>query len=341
MKRALLLVGLRAGLRSVALPTMGLALVLFLLAPQEPAPLPGVPSAGAATASAWWLAALLLVPLVAATAAGRSREEGAWLSALGVGWRGACFVPAGLLVASILPIASITAALELGRPAEPMWRLERSVDLGGPTRIPAGETARLQVRTGERGRGARLSVTLASAGGAGPTAFVRAWAAPVETLSEAPGGSMEEQALVDGRARVPILVSDSSEVLLVTIENAGPADVVVPRGRMLALETPVLDPRRGSLEFGLVLLSLISLVALASRLLRVGLGITLATVGALTVALGLALLPGNPARGAAHALATLAEGRLAPIPGLGELWPLLLMGLLVAWPARFAGRWTR
>lgn len=331
-------IGWRRGLRGIVLPAVGLALLLAVVAPQEPAAVGGLPEAVPGRGAGWLLGALVLTPLAAWQAARPGAARRTWSRSLPGAGRLALGEAVGLGLACAVAVAVVGLGVEARQEPGSAWRQVRSVDLGSARRVPAGQELAVALDPGAAPRGARLGVEVASGGGAGPTTAVRLLVQDASLGREegAPAAALGPPVVVDGVARLrsPLPRAGAGPVRLV-VACMGPGDAVVRGGRSVVLEVPVASGRLGSLELGLLLLgdlfALIMAVAGARALLGRGVaaaaGLALVTAGWLEV---LALpLPGLEF---ARALALAGRGALAPLPGLGA-WAALLLLPLAAWCA--------
>ena len=331
-------IGWRRGLRGITVPALGVALLLAVVAPQEPATVGGLPEAVPGRGAGWLLGALVLLPLTAWQAARPREARRTWSRSLPGAVRLALGEGVGLGLACVLAVAAVGLGVEARQEPGTAWRQVRSVDLGSARRVPAGEELAVALDPGAAPAGARLGVEVASGGGAGPTAGVRLLVEPVERepAEEARASVRGPLTVVDGVARLRgTLPGGSRGPVRLVVACEGPGDAVVRGGRSVVLEVPVASGRRGSLELGLMLLgdlfALIAAVAGARALLGPG----------VAAAAGLALVAGGwlellelplPGLGFARALALAGRGALAPLPGLGT-WCALLLLPLAAWGA--------
>lgn len=317
--------GLREGQRWLLLPSALLALLLVLATPEEPAPLPGLALGAPARASAWWIVAMVLLPLVALTAARCTPTERAWLRTAGQGLRYRVGRLAGQLCGAALGLVLLFLCLEGPLEDTPAWRHARSHDLGRPERVPAGQEARLFLDLPTATPGTRLCFTVLSALGAGPTCEVQLHLAREGLVSESP------ITMVDGRGQVRASLPAGMGPVTVTFRCLGPADALLAPGRSLVVESPASGLRRASLECALLVLSCLALAALLTLLGCQVLRPTIAALLALSLCLLLVEVEPSPPAALAQALSELALGRLGRPLGLGALFPipLVLLGTLL------------
>ena len=306
--------GWRRGLRSLVLPAVGVALLLAIAAPLEPPPLQGLPSATEGRGAAWLLGALVLLPLAAWQASRPLDAERTWRRSLPGGERVAWGEAVGLGLACLAAVTTLGLGVEARQDPAPAWREVRSVDVGSPRRIPAGEELAVAIDPGPAPEGARLAVRVASGGGAGPTTRVRLESLRGEGAPAAP--PVPEPQLVDGaaRLRVPLPAGDGPVRLVVAAD--GPGDAVLRGGRSVVLEAPIASARLVSLELGLLLLADLLALVFVVGLARARLGAPVATLTGLSVLalgwLGTGSLPGH-----AFAAALELAGRGALTAGIG------------------------
>ena len=314
------------GARRIMAPTLLLALVMALgtqLSHQPPGGLE-LPAARARE-DIWSLGLLLLLPLACLHyAQGARAREHTFLTSFPSGRskeRGAAGF--ATLLICLATLAGIGALAESSIPNESALRHTRSVDLGAPRRIVPGEELALVLDPGKRSSDARISLEVASGGGAGPTTIVR-----LELIGQE---HAQIEHLIDGRGRVELSIPKGKETVQVVLVCLGPGDAVVPGGRCLTLLEKVPSVRRASLEIGARAAGVLALVLLVVALVRGFLKPGMAT----TLALGLTLLgassPVLPVEQLLEGLRLAAEGRLPAAPQWREFSALWIFLGLLGW----------
>ncbi|MBL6721684.1 MAG: hypothetical protein ISQ08_09770 [Planctomycetes bacterium] len=331
-------IGWRRGLRGIVLPALGLALLLALVAPQEPAAVGGLPDAVPGRGAGWLLGALVLAPLTAWQAARPRDARRTWTRSLPGATRLALGEAAGLGLACAVAVVLVGLGVEARQEPGSAWRQVRSVDLGGARRVPAGEELAVALDPGDAPPGARLGVEVASGGGAGPTTAVRlvVQEAGLDPAREEPAASLGPPTVIDGVARLrSALPLKSAGPVRLVVACEGPGDAVVRGGRSVVLEVPVSSGRQGSLELGVLLLGDLFALILAVASARALLGRGVAATAGLALVVGgwleVLALP-LPGLGFARALTLAGRGALAPLPGPWT-WVALLLLPLAAWCA--------
>jgi len=270
----------------------------------------------------WSLGLLLLLPLCALHFAQglRAREHSWMLSFPGGLSRERAASGLGALLIACVTLFGIGLLAEYSAPSTQGLRHTRSVDLGPPRRIPAGQELALLIDPGQRSHDARISLEVVASGGAGPTTEVR-----LELIGQTNAQTTQR---IDGRDRVELSIPKGSGAQQVVLVCMGPGDAMIMGGRCLTLLEGVQSMRQASVEIGARAAAIIALILLVVALVRPFLKPGLTTL----LALGLVLL-GIPARflpmgELLTALHLAAEGRLTRTPQLHEFCGLIL---LVTW----------
>lgn len=304
-------------------PTLLMALVMALATHFNNAVPGGLDlPAGRAREDIWSLSLLLLLPLCALHFAQglRSREHSWILSFPGGFSRDRASSALGTLLIACVTLFGIGLLAESSTPKSQGLRHTRSVDLGPPRRIPAGQELALLIDPGQRSDDARISLEVVAGGGAGPTTEVR-----LELIGQT---NTQKNQRIDGRDRVELSIPKGSGAQQVVLVCMGPGDAMIMGGRCLTLLESVPSVRQASVEIGARAAAMLALVLLVVALVRPFLKPGLTTM----LALGLVLL-GIPSRflpmgELLKALHLAAEGRLTRTPQWHEFAGLIL---LVTW----------